>query len=183
MCRDSETDDEIVVRWQSELDPEGSTSPPAQCRRSTRESARRLVEREPQFLQRCPREGPHISLSLVPRQFRDNMIANGQYIAPTPENIIPCSDMAGEIVAVGQGVKPDQWKIGDRVCANFTQDHVNGDLTPAVQKTALGGSLDGVLTEYQTFPAYVSFVDFTHHAWHLTAVYVVACEGSRPPLV
>ena len=59
--------------------------------------------------------------------------------------LVPCSDMAGEVIAVGEDVK--QWKKGDRVCANFTLDHLHGDLTPAAMPTALGGKYDGVLTE------------------------------------
>lgn len=94
------------------------------------------------------------------------MIVNGEYISPTPENIIPCSDMAGEIVSVGERVNTEEWKVGDRVCANFTQDHVGGDLTPATQKTALGGGIDGVLAEYQTFPTYVSYL-LCHVTWCL----------------
>lgn len=64
--------------------------------------------------------------------------------------------MAGEIVALGEDVNPNLWKVGDRVSANFTQDHIDGDLTPEIQLTALGGQIDGCLTEYRTFPAYVS---------------------------
>ena len=64
--------------------------------------------------------------------------------------------MAGEIVELGEDVNPNQWKVGDRVSANFTQDHIDGDLTPEVQLTALGGQIDGCLTEYKSFPAYVS---------------------------
>lgn len=61
--------------------------------------------------------------------------------------------MAGAVVAVGADVTA--WAAGDRVCANFTLAHLHGDLTPAIQNTALGGSVDGVLSEYQVFPAEV----------------------------
>lgn len=67
---------------------------------------------------------------------------------------MPCSDMAGEIVAVGEDVK--KWSVGDRVSANFTQDHIHGDLNPELMDTSLGGALEGVLTEYEVFPAEVS---------------------------
>ncbi len=62
--------------------------------------------------------------------------------------------MAGEVVAIGEDVK--KWQVGDRVTSNFTLDHIAGDITPAVQKTALGGLLDGVLSEYKLFPEHVS---------------------------
>ena len=67
---------------------------------------------------------------------------------------MPCSDGAGEVVAVGPGVT--KWKVGDRVASNFATDHIAGETSPQIQQTALGGSIDGTLTEYQVFPAYVS---------------------------
>ncbi|KAI0337720.1 NAD-P-binding protein [Trametopsis cervina] len=95
-----------------------------------------------------------VKVHAVSLNYRDLMIASGKYGLPSPENVIPCSDMAGEIVAVGEGSRSEHWKVGDRVCANFTQDHLHGDLTPEIQRTALGGSLDGCLAEYRTFPSY-----------------------------
>jgi len=69
------------------------------------------------------------------------------------DQVIPCSDMAGEIIALGEDVK--DWKVGDRVCANFSPDHLYGDTTPATIDTSLGGQAHGVLTQYRTFPAHV----------------------------
>ena len=40
---------------------------------------------------------------------------------------IPCSDGAGEVVAVGEGVTA--WKPGDRVCGIFMQNWLDGPLT------------------------------------------------------
>lgn len=57
-------------------------------------------------------------------------------------DLVPCSDGAGEIVAVGADVK--RWKVGDRVCPNFALDHVCGDVTEETKATALGGNIDGV---------------------------------------
>jgi NADPH:quinone reductase-like Zn-dependent oxidoreductase len=69
------------------------------------------------------------------------------------QGIVPCSDMAGTIVSVGDNV--NNWKEGDRVCANFTLDHVDGDATPEIMSTALGGAVDGVLREYIAVPSHV----------------------------
>ncbi|KAJ6477924.1 hypothetical protein C8R47DRAFT_1219828 [Mycena vitilis] len=84
----------------------------------------------------------------VSLQFRDLMIASGQYPGELPHDLVPCSDMAGEVIAVGAGVK--DWKVGDRVCANFLVDKIHDD-APGVD--GLGGNVHGVLTEYRTFPA------------------------------
>lgn len=70
-----------------------------------------------------------------------------------PPNLVPCSDMAGEVMSVGEDVK--EWKAGDRVCANFATGHLYGDPTVATMETGLGGQAHGVLTEYRTFPANV----------------------------
>lgn len=62
--------------------------------------------------------------------------------------------MAGTIVAVGDS--PRGWAVGDRVCANFALDHVDGDVTEEILSTALGGAIDGVLREYMVVPVHVS---------------------------
>ncbi len=79
----------------------------------------------------------------------------------SPDDLVPCSDMAGEIIAVGDSVSG--WQVGDRVCANFALDHVYGDVTPAIGLTALGGFVHGVLTQYRTFPAHVGLQ--SGHQW------------------
>ena len=51
--------------------------------------------------------------------YRDLMIATGRYGAGIPLPLIPLSDGAGEIVALGAGVT--QWKVGDRVAGTFSK--------------------------------------------------------------
>ena len=84
------------------------------------------------------------------------MVSNATYPGLKHEGVVPASDMAGEIVVVGSDVK--KWQVGDRVCANFTQTHLHGDLTPLDTESALGGAVDGVLTEYRAFSERVSTV-------------------------
>ncbi|GAB3583624.1 zinc-dependent alcohol dehydrogenase family protein [Hymenobacter daeguensis] len=60
--------------------------------------------------------------------------------------VIPCSDGAGEVAAVGAGVTRVQ--AGDRVAGIFFQTWLAGPLVAEVHAQALGGSADGMLAEY-----------------------------------
>ncbi|KAI0362288.1 NAD-P-binding protein [Trametes cingulata] len=93
-----------------------------------------------------------VKVHAVSLQFRDLAVAKNQYPLPQKENVVPCSDMAGEIVALGDEVKG--WKIGDRVCSNFAVDHIFGEVTAEIRNTGLGAPIDGVLTEYKVLPAH-----------------------------
>ncbi|KAJ7648775.1 alcohol dehydrogenase superfamily protein [Mycena polygramma] len=90
----------------------------------------------------------------VSLQFRDLQVASGTYVGSEsfPSNLVPCSDMAGEVIAVGEDVK--DWKRGDRVSANFMLDKLHAEQTAKIAASALGGAVHGVLTEYRTFPAH-----------------------------
>lgn len=83
-----------------------------------------------------------------------------------PKDLVPGSDMAGEILAIGEDVTG--WKVGDRVCANFCSGHIYGATTTTIQNTALGGAVHGVLTQYRSFPANVRQISLDHR------------EGAKP---
>lgn len=100
-----------------------------------------------------------IKIHAVSLQFRDLMVSKGIY-PQQKSDIVPCSDGAGEIVALGQEVKG--WKIGDRVCPNFALDHIHGDVTKEILSTGLGGHTDGVLREYVNVPVH-SLVRIPEH--------------------
>lgn len=84
--------------------------------------------------------------------------------------------MAGEVIAIGDEAG-SQWKIGDRVCANFAADHIAGDTSPEIQKTAHGGATHGVLTQYKAFRPYVRLS--TSYVWtgYVTPQFVVSCSN------
>ncbi|KAK7049353.1 hypothetical protein VNI00_005954 [Paramarasmius palmivorus] len=88
-----------------------------------------------------------VKIHAVSLNYRDLIISNGRYPVTPPKDLVPVSDMAGEIIAVGEDVKG--WKVGDRVCANFAADHVAGDITPEIQRTGHGGQIHGMLTQYK----------------------------------
>ena len=64
--------------------------------------------------------------------------------APKPD-LIPLSDGAGEVVAVGPGVT--RVKVGDRVAGCFMQKWLGGAIDETAIASALGGAIDGMLTE------------------------------------
>jgi NADPH:quinone reductase-like Zn-dependent oxidoreductase len=93
-------------------------------------------------------------------QHTDLTIASGAF--PPAPNVVPMSDFAGEVVAIGEGVTG--FKIGDRVSAGRCLDHVEGDVTPETMASATGFVIDGVLTEYRAFPPH----SLVHIPDHLT---------------
>jgi NADPH:quinone reductase-like Zn-dependent oxidoreductase len=78
--------------------------------------------------------------------FRDLGIVRGTYRMPVRENIVPLSDGAGEVIAIGSGVT--RVKVGDRVAGNFFQRWVGGKPSHDTHASALGGGIDGMLADY-----------------------------------
>lgn len=68
---------------------------------------------------------------------------------PVPRGVsyplIPNSDGAGEVIAVGAGVT--RFKTGDRVAGCFFQSWPDGRISAAAMASAMGGAIDGVLAE------------------------------------
>ena len=77
--------------------------------------------------------------------YRDTAVVSGMYPGQTLP-VIPLSDGAGEVVAVGEGVT--RVKVGNRVAGIFFQDWIAGKLTREKIKSALGGAINGMLAEY-----------------------------------
>ncbi|WP_158943477.1 NAD(P)-dependent alcohol dehydrogenase [Granulicella sp. S190] len=103
-----------------------------------------------------------IKVRAVSLNYRDLMMVKGLYNPKMALPRIPCSDGAGEVVAVGEGVS--RVHVGDRVCGIFMQQWLDGSLTAEKSKAALGGDIDGMLTEY----ALLSQEGVIHFPDHLT---------------
>jgi NADPH:quinone reductase-like Zn-dependent oxidoreductase len=91
-----------------------------------------------------------VRVKAVSLNYRDLMVAKGQYNPRMPLPRVPCSDCAGDVVAVGPGVTSA--KVGNRVCGTFMPAWTDGDLTEAATASALGGAVDGVLAERVLLP-------------------------------
>ncbi|MEV5988588.1 NAD(P)-dependent alcohol dehydrogenase [Streptomyces sp. NPDC052051] len=105
-----------------------------------------LRTREP----RTPGEGEvAVAVHAVSLGFRELLVVRGEYVLPVEPGVIPVSDGAGEVVAVGPGVR--RVRPGDRVTATLFPRWLDGPLEPACLPQ-LGGSLDGMLTELAVLP-------------------------------
>jgi NADPH:quinone reductase-like Zn-dependent oxidoreductase len=93
--------------------------------------------------------------------FRDAVIARGEYPFPASPGFIALSDGAGEIEAIGAGVT--RFAVGDRVVNSFLQTWFGGKLREIGQQYVL--DLDGWLAEYRVvseqalvaMPAHLTF--------------------------
>jgi NADPH:quinone reductase-like Zn-dependent oxidoreductase len=95
--------------------------------------------------------------------YRDLAVLRGAYGGSVKPPLIPLSDGAGEVVAVGEGVT--RVKPGDRVAGIFMQDWIEGPPDDVKANSALGGSIDGMASELVClaaeglvhFPKHLSF--------------------------
>jgi NADPH:quinone reductase-like Zn-dependent oxidoreductase len=93
---------------------------------------------------------------------RDLMILTGTYPLPLRPGVVPVSDGAGEVVAIGQSVR--RAAIGDRVTGTYFVRWLDGRLTLELV-AQYGCSVDGMLAEYVLLhedsvvhiPAHLSF--------------------------
>jgi NADPH:quinone reductase-like Zn-dependent oxidoreductase len=90
-----------------------------------------------------------IKVHAVSLNYRDLLLVRGQYNPRMALPRIPCSDGAGEVVAVGEGVSV---KVGQRVAGIFMQNWLVGPPSSETSSGALGGDIDGMLAEYVVLP-------------------------------
>ena len=106
-----------------------------------------------------------VRLKAASLNFRDLMVTEGTYNPRLKRPMIPLSDGAGIVEAAGDRVT--RVKVGDRVAGIFMQKWLDGVVTRPVSQSALGGAIDGVLSERRVFhedglvpiPEHLSFVE------------------------
>jgi len=108
----------------------------------------RLVEIE----RPVPAEGEVlVRLQAASLNARDLMMVEGSYNPRQPLPLVPCSDGAGVVEAVGEGV--GELVPGNRVCPLFAPLWMSGEPARETMRATLGGPMDGTLREYLVLPA------------------------------
>jgi NADPH:quinone reductase-like Zn-dependent oxidoreductase len=87
-----------------------------------------------------------VKVHAVSLNYRDLLVVLGKYNPKLALPRIPCSDGAGEVIAVGDGVR--RWRPGQRVAGIFMQNWSEGAPSAEKQRGALGGDIDGMMAEY-----------------------------------
>jgi NADPH:quinone reductase-like Zn-dependent oxidoreductase len=84
--------------------------------------------------------------------YRDLLMKSGLSASGGGGDVVPLSDGAGIISALGEGV--ERLKVGDRVALTFFRDWEDGPFEMRYHTAARGGSCDGVLAESVLAPAH-----------------------------
>lgn len=86
-----------------------------------------------------------VRVHAVSLNFRDLAMLRGRYPRKCVPGHVPTSDAAGEIVAVGEGVRA--FKPGDRVISAFHPRWFGGEMPSTIQVDSYGAESDGWLCE------------------------------------
>jgi alcohol dehydrogenase len=86
-----------------------------------------------------------VRVHAVSLNFRDIAMLRGRYPRKCVPGLIPTSDAAGEIVAVGEGVSA--FAVGDRVIGAFHPRWFGGEMPSTIAKDSYGAESDGWLCE------------------------------------
>lgn len=103
---------------------------------------------------------------------RDTMILGGTYPLPPRQGIVPLSDGAGDVVAIGDAVT--RFAVGDRVTGSYFARWIDGRINAGLFDQ-LGCTLDGMLTEFAVLDEQWAARLPDHLSWHEAAT--LTCAG------
>jgi NADPH:quinone reductase-like Zn-dependent oxidoreductase len=95
-----------------------------------------------------PEPGPGqvvVRIAAVSLNYRDLLMVQGKYNPRQPLPLVPLSDGAGRVAAVGEGVL--RVKAGDRVAVTFFARWLAGRPSKEILRDSRGGPLDGTLAQ------------------------------------
>lgn len=101
-----------------------------------------------------PEPGPgevRVRVRAVSLNYRDQIILRGDYGQAVTEDLVPVSDGAGEVDAVGDGV--EEWSVGDRVTGLYYEGWYDGPPKPGLGFGLGSPGVDGMLAEYVVLKA------------------------------
>lgn len=122
-----------------------------------------------------PGAGPRdilVRVRAVSLNKRDLLILKGTYPLKAVPDVIPVSDGAGEVVAVGAEVT--RFAVGDRVSSTYFPKWIDGRITPALIDQP-GATLPGMLTEYACLDENAAVRVPDHLGWEEAAC--LPCAG------
>jgi len=121
-----------------------------------------------------PRPGPHqilVRVHATALNRRDTMILNGTYPLTPRAGVVPLSDGAGEVVAVGDDVT--RFAVGDRATGSYFARWIDGRMHQGVVDQ-LGCTLDGMLCEYALLDEQWAVRLPDHLSWQEAATFTCA---------
>ncbi|MGX5830568.1 zinc-dependent alcohol dehydrogenase family protein [Mesorhizobium sp. 43Arga] len=123
----------------------------------------------------APQPKPHevvVRIRAASLNRRDTMILNGTYPLQPHQGVVPLSDGAGDVVAIGDAVT--RFAVGDRVTGSYFARWIDGRINAGLIDQ-LGCTLDGMLAEYAVLDEQWAARLPDHLDWHEAAT--LSCAG------
>ena len=92
-----------------------------------------------------------VRIDAVSLNYRDTQVAENGMTATLTFPFTPASDMAGTVVAVGEGVS--RFQAGDKVISTYITNWIDGNPKTWAEMPTQGGPIPGMLAQYVATPA------------------------------
>src|SRR5450830_457506 len=92
-----------------------------------------------------------VKIEAVSLNYRDTQVVENGMTAALAFPFIPASDMAGTVVAVGEGVT--RFSVGERVISTYITNWIDGNPKTWAEMPTQGGPIQGMLAQYVATPA------------------------------